>query len=204
MKTINFLLVGVGGQGVLMASNILASVGMMAGYEVKKSEIHGMSQRGGNVSSHVRWGEAVFSPIIPDSETDFLLAFEAMEALRYLPMLKRESVLLVDRHRIVPVTVTGGSAEYPAYEAIETVLRQVSDNFRWVDGGNMAATMGNSRVANIITLGLLSTYLNVADDIWKEAITRRVPQKFTELNFRAWEAGRALRRESSAVLMPAS
>lgn len=200
MKTINFLLVGVGGQGVLMASNILASVGMLAGFDVKKSEIHGMSQRGGNVSSHVRWGDAVHSPIIPDAGTDYLLAFEAMEALRYLPMLNRESVLLLDSHRIVPVTVTSGSANYPAQAEIDAVLRQQCRNVTWVDGGKLAESMGNSRVANIITLGLLSTYSNVPDSVWKEAIARRVPKKFTDLNFRAWETGRQLRHEAEAVL----
>ncbi len=193
MKTINFLLVGVGGQGVLMASNILASVGMLAGFDVKKSEIHGMSQRGGNVSSHVRWGDAVHSPIIPNAETDYLLAFEAMEALRYLPMLNRNSVLLLDRHKIVPVTVTSGEGVYPQYAEIEGTLRQTSEKLLWVEGTKMAEALGNARVANIITLGLLSTYLNVPDTVWKQSIARRVPQRFVELNFHAWEAGRKLR-----------
>jgi len=193
MKPINFLLAGVGGQGVLMASNILASVGMLAGYDVKKSEIHGMSQRGGNVSSHVRWGEIVHSPIIPDASADFLLAFEAMEALRYLPMLHSGSVVLMDRHQIVPVTVTGGDATYPEYDEIETTVRQVSPNVHWIDGVEMAEEMGNARVANIITLGFLSTYMDVPATVWKQAIARRVPQRFVELNHRAWEAGRRLK-----------
>ncbi len=198
MKTINFLLAGVGGQGVLMASNILASVGLLAGYDVKKSEIHGMSQRGGNVSSHVRWGETVHSPIIPDAEVDYLLAFEAMEALRYLPMLRSDSVLLLDRHKIVPVTVTSSDAVYPEYEEIETALRQISPRMQWVPGLEMAEEMGNARVANIITLGLLSTYLDVPADVWKQAIVRHVPQRFMELNYRAWKSGRKLRETANA------
>ncbi len=198
MKTINFLLAGVGGQGVLMASNILASVGMLAGYDVKKSEIHGMSQRGGNVSSHVRWGEIVHSPIIPDASADFLLAFEAMEALRYLPMLRADSVVLMDRHQIVPVTVTSGDAVYPEYADIEGTLRQISPNVQWVPGVELAEEMGNARVANIITLGLLSTYLDVPESVWKQAIARRVPQRFVELNYHAWETGRKLRETVNA------
>ncbi len=190
MQNINFLLVGVGGQGVLTASNILATAGMLAGYDVKKSEIHGMSQRGGNVSSHIRWGEAVFSPIIGDGETDFLLAFEAMEAARYTKMLKKESVLILDDHQIVPITVTSGGADYPQKTAVESQLKQVASQVLWVSGATMADEMGNSRVANIVLLGLLSTYMDVPDDVWKQAIARRVPQKALALNYRAFEAGR--------------
>ena len=195
MQNINFLLVGVGGQGVLTASNILATAGMLAGFDVKKSEIHGMSQRGGNVSSHIRWGKTVFSPIIGDGETDYLLAFEAMEASRYTKMLKKESVLILDDHQIVPITVTSGSSKYPQKAEIVSVLSQVSTQIQWVPGGTMADEMGNSRVANIILLGLLSTYMTVSDEIWKQAIARRVPQKALDLNYRAFEAGQALKGE---------
>ncbi len=197
-KNINFLLAGVGGQGVLMASNILASVGVLAGFDVKKSEIHGMSQRGGNVSSHVRWGEIVYAPIIPDASADFLLAFESMESLRYLPMLRNDTVVLMDRHQIVPVTVTSGDAVYPEYTEIEETLRQISPNVHWIDGVKMAEEMGNARVANIITLGFLSTYLDVPESVWKQAIARRVPHRFVELNYRAWETGRKLREIANA------
>lgn len=195
MQNINFLLVGVGGQGVLTASNILATAGMLAGFDVKKSEIHGMSQRGGNVSSHIRWGKTVFSPIIGDGETDYLLAFEAMEASRYTKMLKKESVLILDDYQIVPITVTSGSSKYPQKAEIVSVLSQVSTQIQWVSGGTMADEMGNSRVANIILLGLLSTYMTVSDEIWKQAIARRVPQKALDLNYRAFEAGQALKGE---------
>lgn len=195
MQNINFLLVGVGGQGVLTASNILATAGMLAGYDVKKSEIHGMSQRGGNVSSHIRWGDAVFSPIIGDGETDYLLAFEAMEASRYTKMLKKESILILDDHQIVPITVTSGGSKYPQKAEIVSVLKQVTSQIQihWAPGGTMADEMGNSRVANIILLGLLSTYMSVSDEIWKQAIARRVPQKALDLNYQAFAAGQALR-----------
>jgi len=189
---INFLLAGVGGQGVLTASNILASVGLAAGYDVKKSEVHGMSQRGGNVTSHVRWAETVYSPLIGTGEVDFLLAFEALESLRYLQMLRPGATIIADNHRIIPITVTDGSAGYPTEEAMNGWLRRVTPNVFWVPGMAMAEKMGNSRVANIVLLGFLAALLRMTDDVWHDAMARWVPGKVVALNKKALAAGRAL------------
>ncbi len=192
MEAINFLLAGVGGQGVLTASNILAEVGVLAGYDVKKSEVHGMSQRGGNVTSHVRWGKTVYSPLIGVGEVDYLLAFEALESLRYLNMLRPTAKIITDDHRITPITVTTGNAVYPERGQIDGWLRQVTADVFWVPGVSLAEGMGNARVANIIVLGFLSRLLDVPEQMWQEAIVRWVPGKVLALNQEALARGSSL------------
>lgn len=194
MKSWNFLLVGVGGQGTLTASNILAEVGLRAGYEVKKSEIHGMAQRGGSVSSHVRWGEMVASPMIGKGEVDVLVAFERLEALRYVEMLRPGAKVLVNDHVIVPVTVTIGDSVYPDEETQRRVLAQMTDEVVYVPGVQVAEELGNARANNVVVLGVLSTCLDVAPEIWEEVIAERVPPKYRDLNIEAFRRGRELRR----------
>jgi indolepyruvate ferredoxin oxidoreductase beta subunit len=186
----DFLLAGVGGQGTLLASNILAEVGLRAGYDVKKSEVHGMAQRGGSVSSHVRWGREVHSPLIGAGQADTLVAFERIEALRYLEYLRPEGKVLVSDHAIVPVTVTTGSAIYPTQQEILDTLHQVTSDVTFVPGVSIAEELGNARAHNIVILGALSSRLEIEAAIWQEVIAERVPPRHRELNLRAFLRGR--------------
>ena len=190
MKAVNFLLVGVGGQGTLLASDIVADVGLRAGYDVKKSEVHGMAQRGGAVSSHVRWGEDVASPLIGEGEVDILVAFERVEALRHIDALRPGGQVLVNDYAIVPMTVTAGEATYPATEEILAALRQATPDITVVPAVRMAQELGNARVNNVVLLGALSRCLDVAAALWEEAIAERVPPRYKDLNLQAFARGR--------------
>ncbi len=190
-QNVNFLLAGVGGQGTILASNILSEVGLRAGYDVKKAEIHGMAQRGGSVNSQVRWGEKVYSPISGLGEVDILVAFEKLEAARYADYLKRGGKLLANRYEITPVSVTSGDAVYPADEQIQSILEQVTADVTFISGVKIAEGLGNAKVQNVVVLGALSTFLNVDEAVWLEAIESLVPPRFLELNKKAFYAGRA-------------
>lgn len=190
MNKIDFLLVGVGGQGVLLASGILAEVGFRAGYDAKKSEVHGMAQRGGSVVSHVRWAEKVLSPLIGLGEVDYLLALEKLEALRYIEMLRPGCTVIVNDHSIPPVSVSSGSDEYPDDQRVWRVLSEVTDDVQLVPGVELAEELGNARVSNVVMLGALSKFLDIALDIWLEVIGERVPEKYVELNRQAFLKGR--------------
>lgn len=192
-QSINLLLAGVGGQGALLASNIVAEVGMRAGRDVKKSEVHGMAQRGGSVSSHVRWGDHVYSPLIAEGEADILVALERVEALRYLHMLRRGGCAIVNDHVIVPVTVTTGTATYPAKEEILDALRQVAGEVILVPGVSIAEELGNARAHNVVVLGALSQRLDADEQVWQQVIRERVPARYVDLNLEAFARGRALR-----------
>jgi indolepyruvate ferredoxin oxidoreductase beta subunit len=187
---INYLLVGVGGQGTILASDILAEVGMNLGYQVKKAEIHGMSQRGGSVVSHVRWGTQVFSPIIEEGKADILIAFEKLEACRSIMQLRRGGIALVNDYTILPITVTNGQAIYPTDEQIHESLTKVTNHIYWIKGIEMAERLGNIRVANIVLLGALSTILEQDEDIWLKVIEAHVPPKYLEINREAFRQGR--------------
>jgi indolepyruvate ferredoxin oxidoreductase beta subunit len=189
--TTSFLLVGVGGQGTLLASNIVAEVGLRAGYQVKKSEVHGMAQRGGSVSSHVRWGERVHSPLIGEGEVDILVAFERVEAVRHVDALRPGGKVLVNDHAIVPMTVTAGSATYPAIDEILAALRQATPDVTLVPGVRIAQELGNARANNVVLLGVLSRRLDVEEAIWREVIADRVPPRYKELNLEAFARGRS-------------
>lgn len=190
MNKIDFLLVGVGGQGVLLASGILAEVGFRAGYDAKKSEVHGMAQRGGSVVSHVRWAEKVLSPLIGLGEVDYLLALEKLEALRYIEMLRPGGTVIVNDHSIPPVSVSSGSDEYPDDQRVWRVLSEVTDDVQLVPGVELAEELGNARVSNVVMLGALSKFLDIALDIWLELIGERVPEKYVDLNRQAFLKGR--------------
>lgn len=190
-KNHNFLLAGVGGQGTILASNVLAEVGLAAGFDVKKSEVHGMAQRGGSVNTHIRWdAERVYSPLVSLGEADFLLAFEQAEALRYVEYLRRGGFAVVNDHTIKPITVTSGGAHYPAVHKLRATYDQVTDNFHIVPGTAIALELGNTRTANVVLLGALSTFLEVPDEIWQQVIGARVPPKYVELNRQAFLRGR--------------
>jgi indolepyruvate ferredoxin oxidoreductase, beta subunit len=186
----DFLLAGVGGQGTLLASDILVEVGSRAGYEAKKSEIHGMAQRGGSVTSHVRWGEQVYSPFISKGEADYFLAFEKLEAMRQVEAVRPGGIIIVNDYRIAPVSVSSGGAEYPDDERIRQALLTVSSEVHFVPGLALATELGNTRTSNVVLLGALSKFLDVPDEIWLEALAARVPARFVEVNKAAFLRGR--------------
>ena len=190
MKPMNFLLAGVGGQGVLTSSDIVAEVGLAAGYEAKKSEVHGFSQRGGVVESHVRWAERVFSPVSSPGEVDFLVAFEPLEAARWVNWLRPGGVVLADPHTIAPITVSAGDHVYPDLAEVEAALRARTERVTLVTGLEIAARLGNPRMANTVLLGTLSTYLDVPVETWLQVIGQRLKPRYVEANHKAFLEGR--------------
>ncbi|MGD9849457.1 MAG: indolepyruvate oxidoreductase subunit beta [Desulfuromonas sp.] len=187
-KTTNILLVGVGGQGILLASEVLSEVLMLAGFDVKKNEIHGMSQRGGSVVSHVRFGAKVYSPIIPEGEADILFGFELLETCRYLSLLRAEGQVVSNSLRIMPPAVATGRETYPA-DLQQRISRQVPHT-RLIDGLQLALQAGNARTVNTVLLGALSCLLQLDEALWLEALRTMVPQRFIDENLRAFELGR--------------
>ncbi len=189
-QAINFLFVGVGGQGILTASDIAAEVGLQAGYDAKKSEVHGFSQRGGVVESHVRWGDEVAAPLAEKGSVDFLVATELLEAARWIDWLRPGGAAFVNLQHIAPMSVTVGGAVYPPDEDILAAVRARTDDVMMVGGLAIAERLGNTRLANTVLLGALSTRLDVTPETWLSVIKRRVPSKYTELNREAFWEGR--------------
>ena len=182
-------LVGVGGQGTILTSDLLALAAMHAGFDVKKSEIHGMSQRGGSVVSQVRYGDRVRSPIIPEGATDVLVAFERNEALRFAHLLKPGGLLLVNDTERIPVTVSSG--QQPPAERLSERLAAYP-GLHLVPADRIAAEVGNVRTANVVLVGALSKLLDaIPDDAWQSALRQRVPAKFLDVNLSACAAGRS-------------
>lgn len=191
MVKVNFLLAGVGGQGTILASDVLAAVGLRTGHDVKKSEVHGMAQRGGSVTTYVRWGEKVYSPLIGPGEVDFFLAFEKLEALRHIEMLRPGGIVLINDYAIPPLSVSSGNDEYPTDERIKALLSAVTSSYYLLPAMTLAEQLGNTRVNNVVLLGSLSHWLSdVPLESWQEAIRERVPPKFVELNQQAFLVGR--------------
>ena len=191
MNDINFLLAGVGGQGTLLASNVLARVGVRAGFDVKKAEVHGMAQRGGSVSSHLRWGQKVLSPLIGQQEVDYLVAFEKLEALRYIGMLRPGGTALVGEMSIAPLTVSSGNDVYPDDDEVRRIVSGFTEDLRFVPSLSLAEAAGNVRAHNVVVLGALSNLIrDVPTDIWLDVIADWVPKRFVEVNRRAFESGR--------------
>ena len=189
-KVTNIVLVGVGGQGILLAAEILSETFMLAGFDVKKSEIHGMSQRGGSVVSHVRYGKEVFSPMVPEGEGDILFGFELMESYRYLSLLKPGGAVIVNDLCIAPPSVLIGQEQYP--EDLALKIRDVCPDCLLVDGQNLAIQAGNARTANTVLLGAVSKRLDIDEKYWVEAIEKMVPRKALEVNLKAFQLGRSL------------
>lgn len=191
MRDIDFLLAGVGGQGTLLASNVVAQVGVRAGFDVKKAEVHGMAQRGGSVSSHTRWGDRIRSPLIGRGEADFLVAFERLEALRYVGMLRPGGTALIGDMRIAPLSVSSGSDVYPADAEVRRAFGEVTDRLYFVPSIRLAEEKGNVRAHNVVVLGALSTFIAEVDpEVWAKVIGEWVPRRFIVVNQRAFEAGR--------------
>ena len=185
----NIIICGVGGQGIILASDVLCHTAFLEGLDVKKSEVHGMAQRGGSVITHVRFSDKVYSPLIEEGTSDFILAFEKLEALRYRHYLKKAGHIIVDNREIPPMSVLVGQAQYP--EDIDQKLRRVGKT-HFVDAAHIALELGNIRVVNIILLGVLSTYLDFKEKSWTKAISNNVKEKFVELNIQAFGRGREL------------
>ncbi|MEE9541345.1 MAG: indolepyruvate oxidoreductase subunit beta [Candidatus Bipolaricaulota bacterium] len=189
MKNISFLVAGVGGQGTLLASDILAEVGMEAGYDVKKSDVLGLAIRGGSVLSHVRWGEKVASPVVRKGDMDYLLALEPLEAMRGVEFLHPKSIVLCNTKAMPPITVSGGSEVYPTREEVMRVLQSAAATVYFVDASAEAKRLGNLKVANVVMLGAFSTLLDVPRKTWESVILSRIPQKYVALNQHAFHTG---------------
>ncbi len=188
METKNIIIVGVGGQGSLLASRLLGKLFLNAGFDVKVSEVHGMSQRGGSVVTYVRYGDKVFSPIIDLGEADYIVSFELLEAARYLPYLKIGGKVVASSQKIDPMPVITGAAEYPAdLEGDIAALGVDADIF---DALSAAEEAGSSRAVNIALMGRLSKYIDLPEEDWITALEEVVPPRFTELNKKAFMIGR--------------
>jgi indolepyruvate ferredoxin oxidoreductase beta subunit len=184
VKTV--LLVGVGGQGAILTAKILVNGLMERGYDVKMSEVHGMSQRGGSVSTQVRWGEKVYSPVIGEGAADYLLAFEKMEAVRYASLLKPEGVAVINDYEVPSSTIAAGNAVYPAgcLEAMEEAFA-----VRSLPAAEIALSLGNPKCMNLVMFGALTVALDLRDIDWEEIIRKTVPPAYLDLNLRAYRAG---------------
>jgi indolepyruvate ferredoxin oxidoreductase beta subunit len=187
LKPVDVLMVGVGGQGTILASKVLAAAARAAGYDVKMSEIHGMAQRGGSVVTQVRLGEKVHSPLISEGEADVILAFEQLEALRWLPYLKPGGTIIINNQRIYPVPVLAGAAEYP--ENIIGKIRERVTSVLVLDALQKAIECGNAKAANVVLLGALAKQLPIEEKIWREALAATVPPRFLEVNQKAFNEG---------------
>lgn len=193
-NTTNVVLVGVGGQGILLASAIIASAALESGYDVKTNEIHGMAQRGGSVLAQVRYGEKVYSPLVPKGSATVLASLERTEALRYADYLAPDGLAVISDQEIVPVTVSSGAAVYPDLD--EEGLRKFFPNLAYVKAVDNAIKLGNARAANVILLGSLSTKLELADEAWQSAIKKCVKPAFLDLNLKAFYLGRELAQQA--------
>lgn len=188
METRNIMIVGVGGQGSLLASKLLGYLLLTEGYDVKVSEVHGMSQRGGSVVTYVRFGDKVYSPIIDKGEADFIVSFEELEAARYLPWLKEDGRIVTNTQKIDPMPVITGAAVYP--ENLIEKLREKGAMIDAMDCLTLAEEAGSSKAVNIVLMGRLSKYFDIPADKWQQAIEALVPEKFREINRNAFELGR--------------
>ena len=189
MDTRNIMIVGVGGQGSLLATKMLGYVLLGQGYDVKVSEVHGMSQRGGSVVTYVRYGKKVYSPVIDKGEADIIISFEKLEAARWLEYLKTDGLIITNTQEVEPMPVITGAAEYPQ-QLIEK-MQAAGAKVDAKDFLSIAQSAGSAKAVNIALMGRLSTYFpEISDEQWQEAIEKIVPPKFLELNRTAFEAGR--------------
>ena len=186
--TKNIMIVGVGGQGSLLASKLLGHLLLTEGYDVKVSEVHGMSQRGGSVVTYVRFGEKVYSPVIDKGEADFIVSFEQLEAARYLEFLKPDGRIVTNTQTIDPMPVITGAASYP--EQLIEKMRQKGVNVDAMDCLTLANESGSAKAVNIVLMGKLSNYFDIPLEKWQKAIAECVPEKFLELNQKAFMLGR--------------
>ena len=187
-NTKSIMIVGVGGQGSLLASRLLGNVLLGQGFDVKVSEVHGMSQRGGSVVTYVKYGDEVYSPVIEKGEADVIIAFEQLEAARWVSYLKNGGHLIVSTQKSNPMPVITGSASYP--EDILGKLKNLKVDVIPVDALGLAEQAGSPKVSNVVLMGVLSTKMGFDDKLWQDAIEQCVPTKFLELNKKAFELGK--------------
>lgn len=187
METKSIMIVGVGGQGSLLASRLLGDVLLAQGYDVKVSEVHGMSQRGGSVVTYVKYGDKVYSPVIEKGEADAVISFELLEAARCLPYLKKGGHLITSTQQIDPMPVITGAAEYP--EDLVGKLRAAGADLVAVDALSLAEQAGTAKASNVVLMGVLAARMDYPMELWQKAIEDRVPAKFLELNKKAFELG---------------
>ena len=188
MAAKNIMIVGVGGQGTLLASKLLGRLLLGKGFDVKVSEVHGMSQRGGSVVTYVRWGEKVYSPIIDRGQADAILSFELLEAARWVSWLKPEGTLIANTQRILPMPVITGAASYP--ENLVEKMRSAGAKVDALDCLKLAEEAGSSKAVNIVLMGRLSHYFDLPGEAWQKSLEAVVPPKFLELNKKAFELGK--------------
>lgn len=187
METVNILIVGVGGQGTLLASRVLGNLALSMGYDVKLSEVHGMAQRGGSVVTYVRFGEKVHSPLVEPGTADIILAFEKLEALRWMHYLKKDGTIIINDQEINPMPVIMGAVQYP--NDIEKTIRDQCPDSIFINALDMANDIGNIKVVNIVLLGVLAKKLNIEKSLWLSAIEQTVPPRFVEINKEAFIKG---------------
>ena len=190
MKKMDLLVTGVGGQGVVLASDIIGETALAAGFDVKKTDTLGMAQRGGSVVSHVRLAPKVWSPLIKDGEADLLLAFEKLEAARWSHYLKPGAIAIVNNYEQPPLSVSLGQDKYPTDAQIAAALKRRTDQVYFIDGNKGAKELGNVRTLNIYMLGCFSVFAPLDVDVWQESISRRMPENIREINLTAFEKGR--------------
>lgn len=188
METKSIMIVGVGGQGSLLASRLLGNVLLAQGYDVKVSEVHGMSQRGGSVVTYVKYGDKVYSPVIEKGEADAVISFELLEASRCLPYLKKGGKLITSTQQIDPMPVITGAMEYP--ENLVRKLESAGIDVTAVDALSLAEQAGTSKASNVVLMGVLASKMDFPDELWQNALEQCVPPKFLELNKMAFALGR--------------
>ncbi len=188
METKNIMIVGVGGQGSLLASKLLGHLLMEQGYDVKVSEVHGMSQRGGSVVTYVRYGDKVCSPVIDQGEADFIVSFEVLEAARWLSYLKPDGQIVTNTQQIDPMPVITGAAQYP--ENLVEKMKAAGARVDALDCLKLAEEAGSSKAVNLVLMGRLSHYFDLPEEAWMKSLQACVPAKFLELNKRAFQLGK--------------
>ena len=188
MNTKSVMIVGVGGQGTLLASKLLGRLLLEKDYDVKVSEVHGMSQRGGSVVTYVRWGEKVYSPVIDKGEADMIVSFELLEAARWTEYLKEDGVIVTNNRKVNPMPVITGAAEYP--ENLEEKIQALGIKLDSCDALTLAEEAGTSKAVNLVLMGKVSKYFDFTEDEWMSAIEKSVPEKFLEVNKKAFLLGR--------------
>jgi indolepyruvate ferredoxin oxidoreductase beta subunit len=187
MDKLNIMIVGVGGQGTLLASRILGAIAFKMNYDVKVSEVHGMSQRGGSVVTYIKFGPKIYSPLIEKGEADIILAFEKLEALRWAEYLKNDGMMIINEQEIDPMPVITGAAKYPS--DIINLIKQRYKNIFALDALHIAKECGNLKAVNIVLLGVMAAKTAIAKEVWDEAVRETVPAKVLDVNIKAFNAG---------------
>jgi len=189
-KSMDILITGVGGQGVVLASDIIGETAIAAGYDVKKTDTLGMAQRGGSVVSHIRLAEKVWSPLIKEGQVDLMLAFEKLEAARWSHYLKKDAVVIINKYEQPPPSVSLGKEKYPSDDELVTALKRRTDKIYLIDGNQKVKELGNVRTLNIFMLGSFAAFAPLDDKVWQESISQRLPEPIREINLKAFALGR--------------